>query len=91
MVHISDVKRVPPADWVISKLPDYLSFGRQSKLRIDPKDIPNLKWEPTVTINTNISTVSSKLNSTTSVVDSLNPTLWCPPLPHIIKDPRLSK
>ena len=50
VVHISDVKYVLPADRVISKLPDYQSFGRQSKLRIDPKDIPNLKWEPTVVV-----------------------------------------
>ena len=52
IIHISDVKYVLPADRVISKPPDYQSFGRQSKLRIDPKDIPNLKWEPTLTINT---------------------------------------
>ena len=37
--HISDVKYVLPADRVISKWPHYHSFGRQSKLRIDPKDI----------------------------------------------------
>ena len=73
IVHISDVKYVLPADRAISKLPDYQSFGRQSKLRIDPKDIPNLKWAPTVTINTNLLAVSSKLDSTTSVMDGLNP------------------
>ena len=39
IVHISNVKYVLT---VISKLPDYQSFGRQLKLRIDPKDIPNL-------------------------------------------------
>ena len=64
---------VLPADMVISKLADYLSFGRLSKLRIDPKDIPDLKWQPTVTINTKRLAVSSKLDSTTSVIDSLNP------------------
>ena len=37
IVHISDVKYVLPADRVISKLPDYQSFGR--KQRIGPKDI----------------------------------------------------
>ena len=53
IVHISDIKYVLPADMVISNLPDYQSFGRQSKLMIDPRDISNLKWEPTVTKNTN--------------------------------------
>ena len=71
--HISDVKYVLPADKVISKLPDYQSFGRQLKLRIDPKEIPSVKWEPTVTVNTNVLTVSLKLDSATSVTDSLNP------------------
>ena len=37
------VKYMLPADQVISKLPDYQCFGRQLKLRIDPKNIPNLK------------------------------------------------
>ena len=73
IVNISDVNYVLPADRVISKLPDYQSFSRQLKLRIDPKDIPNLKWEPTVTINTIFLAVSSKLDSATSVTDSLNP------------------
>ena len=50
IVHISDVKYAVPADRVISKLPDYL---RQSKLRINLKDIPNFKLQPIVTTNTN--------------------------------------
>ena len=73
IVHILDVKYVLPADSVILKLPGYHSLGRQSKLRIDPKDIPNLKWKSTVTINPNFLTVSSKSDSITSVTDSLNP------------------
>ena len=52
IVHISDVKYVLSADRVTTKLPNFQSFSRQLKLRIDPKDIPNLKWEPTVTVKT---------------------------------------
>ena len=73
MVHISDVRYLLPADIVISKMSNNQSFGRQSKLRIDPRNISNLKWEPTVTVNTNFLAVSSKLDSATSVTDSLNP------------------
>ena len=62
LLHISDVKYVLPADRVISKLPDYQYFGRQSKLGIDLKEIPNLKWEPDVTINTNFSYVDGCLS-----------------------------
>ena len=70
---ILDIKYVLPAHRIISKLPDYQSFGRQSKLRINPKDIPSLKWEPTITTSANLSAVFSKLDSTTSVMDRLNP------------------
>ena len=35
IIHISNVKYVLPADRVISKFPNYQSFGRQSKLMID--------------------------------------------------------
>ena len=73
VVHISDVKHVLPAYQVISKLPNYQSFIRQSKLRMNPKDIPNLKWEPTVTKNINFMTASSKIDSIISVTDSLHP------------------
>ena len=43
ILHILDVKYVLPAERVTSKLSDYQSFGRQSKLRIDPKDDPQFK------------------------------------------------
>ena len=59
IVHIAAITYVLPADSIISKLPDYQSSGRQSRLRID-YDIPNLKWVATVTINTNFLAVSSK-------------------------------
>ena len=64
---ISDVKYILPTDWVISKLPEYQEFGRQSKLRIDPQHIPNLRWEPAVIINTNFLIVTLKLYTSTSI------------------------
>ena len=63
IVHMSDVKYVLPTDSVISRLQDCQSFSRQSKLRVDPQHIPNFKWEPTVTVNTRFSAVTSKLAS----------------------------
>ena len=39
IAHISDVRYILPAERVISKLPDYQSFGKQSKLRINPQHI----------------------------------------------------
>ena len=35
-VHLTDVKYILPVDNVITKLPDYQSFGRKTKLRLNP-------------------------------------------------------
>ena len=59
IVHISNLKYVLPTEKVITKLPDYQSFGWRSRLRLDPH-IPNLKWEPTLTVNTSFLAVTSK-------------------------------
>ena len=50
---IPRMKYILPADRVISNLPNYQSFGRQSKLRINPQHTPILKLAPSVTVNTN--------------------------------------
>ena len=71
-VPISDIIYVLPADRVISKLSDYQSFGRQSKLRIDLKDIPKFRMGTYYNYKYKVLAVSSKLDIT-SVMDSLNP------------------
>ena len=43
-VHLTDVKYILPVDNVINKLPDYQSFGRKTKLRLNPDGIPDLHW-----------------------------------------------
>ena len=52
MVHITDVKYILPADNIIAKLPDYNKFGRKTKLRLNPQNIPDLNWELAITANT---------------------------------------
>ena len=51
-VHLTDVKYILPVDNVINKLPDYQSFGRKTKLRLNPDRIPNLHWNLSTTLNT---------------------------------------
>ena len=51
-VHLTDVKYILPVDNVINKLPDYQSFGRKTKLRINPDRIPDLHWNLSTTLNT---------------------------------------
>ena len=50
-VHLTDVKYILPVDNVIAKLPDYQSFGRKTKLRLNLDRIPNLHWNLSTTLN----------------------------------------
>ena len=51
-VHLTDIKYILPVDNVITKLPDCQSFGRKTKLRLNPDRIPNLLWNLSTTLNT---------------------------------------
>ena len=48
-VHLTDVKYILPVD--NTKLPDYQSFGRKTKLRLNLDRIPNLHWNLSTTLN----------------------------------------
>ena len=50
--HVTDIKKVLPANQAISQLPDYNSLGRLTKLSLGPKDIPNLNWQLASELNT---------------------------------------
>ena len=49
--HITDVKKILPADQAITQLSDYNKLGRLTKLRLNPRDIPDLKWQITSELN----------------------------------------
>ena len=49
--HITDIKKVLLADQAIAQLPDYNQLGRLTKLKLNPKDIPDLGWDPQATLN----------------------------------------
>ena len=51
-VHLTDVKYILPVDNIINKIPDYQSFGRRTKLRLNPDRIPDLHWNLSTTLNT---------------------------------------
>ena len=44
-VHVTDIKKVIPADHITAQLPDYNKLGRLTKLRLNPKSIPDLDWQ----------------------------------------------
>ena len=52
MEHISNIKYIMLAERYISQLPDYEIFGRQTKLCLNPKNIPDLSWKWADTVNT---------------------------------------
>ena len=58
-VHIQDIKYVLPADSIIAKLPNYDNFGRKTKLRLNPDNIPDLHWELATLANSITSTTNS--------------------------------
>ena len=45
MEHISNIKYIMPAERYISQIPDYETFGHQTKLRLNPRNIPDLSWK----------------------------------------------
>ena len=44
--HVTDIKNILFADQAIAQLPDYNKLGRLTRLRLNPKDIPDLEWSP---------------------------------------------
>ena len=67
-VHLTDMKYILPVDNVITKLPDYQSFGRKTKLRLNLDRIPNLHWNLSTTLNTTPTLTTQQSNIQTSVV-----------------------
>ena len=68
-VHLTDVKYILPVDNVITKLPDYQSFGRKTKLRLNLDRIPNLHWNlSSTTLNTMPTLMTQHLDMQMSVV-----------------------
>ena len=67
-VHLTDIKYILPVDNVITKLPDYQSFGRKTKLRLNPDRITNLHWNLSTTLNTTPTLMTQQSLIQTSVV-----------------------
>ena len=59
-VHITNVKYIMPVDSIIPHLPLPNQFGRMSKYNLNPKNIPDLKWKLSTTLNTKSKTIQIK-------------------------------
>ena len=60
LVHITDVKYIMPVDSIIPHLPLPNQFGRMSKYNLNPKNIPDLKWNLSTILNTKSKTIQIK-------------------------------
>ena len=67
-VHLTDVKYILPVDNVITKLPDYQSFSKKTKLRLNPDRIPNLHWNLSTTLNITPTLMTQQSLIQTSIV-----------------------
>ena len=52
MVHVLHLNQVFPADIIIDKIPNYSTFGKKTKLAIQPDQIPDLGWCHATTLHT---------------------------------------
>ena len=52
MEHIGNIKYIMPAERYISQIPDYETFGHQTKLHLNPRYIPDLSWKWAETVHT---------------------------------------
>ena len=53
-VHVTDIKKIIPADHISIQLPDYNKLGRLTKLRLNPKSIPHLDWQLASELHSNL-------------------------------------
>ena len=60
LVHVTDVKYIMPVDSIIPHLPLPNQFSRMSKYNLNPKNIPDLKWNLSTTLNTKSKTIQIK-------------------------------
>ena len=69
---MTDIKKILPANQVISQLPDYNNLGRLTKLRLNLKDIPDLDWQLASELNTVPSLYrTTKIDNETTSMDQI--------------------
>ena len=68
-VHVTDIKKIIPADHISAQLPDYNKLGRLTKLRLNPRNIPDLDWQLASELHPN-----SALYKTAKITDQITAT-----------------
>ena len=74
--HVTDVKKMIPVDQAISQLPDYKKLRRLTKLRLNPKNIPDLDWQLASELNTTSTLYcTAKIDDQTVSMVQITPTM----------------
>ena len=68
-VHVTDIKKIIPADHISAQLPDYNKLGRLTKLRLNPRSIPDLDWQLASELHPNLA-----LYKTAKITDQITAT-----------------
>ena len=68
-VHVTDIKKIIPADHISAQLPDYNKLGRLTKLRLNLKSILDLDWQLASELHPNLA-----LYKTAKITDQITAT-----------------
>ena len=84
-VHITDVKKVTPAEHIVTQLPAYNKLGRLTKLRLNPKSIPDLDWQLASELHPNLSLyqtakINDNVTATTQAITTITAEIVSKPI-----------
>ena len=68
-VHVTDIKKIIPAEHISAQLPDYNKLGQLTKLRLNPRNIPDLDWQLATKLHPNLA-----LYKTAKITDQITAT-----------------
>ena len=74
-VHVTDIKKIIPAEHISAQLPDYNKLGRLTKLRLNPRNIPDLDWQLASELHPNLA-----LYKTAKITDQITATTQGTPI-----------
>ena len=84
-VHVTDIKKVIPADHISTQLPGYNKLGQLTKLRLNPKSIPNLDWQLASELHPNLALyktakISDQVTTTTQATSMVTAEIVTKPI-----------
>ena len=84
-VHVTEVKKVTPAEHIATQLPDYNKLGRLTKLRLNPKSIPDLDWQLASELHPNLSLyqtakINDNVTATTQAITTITTEIVSKPI-----------